>query len=75
VSLPSVAAALGLPTDTEAAGPFLSRRARTVASAAVHAATHPGTEVAGARVDGHARGPHGRWARLLRRSSEAAPPH
>lgn len=64
VSLPSLAAALGLPTDTEAAGPFLSRRARSVANAAAHAVSHPGTEVAGTQVQGR----RGNWARLLRRS-------
>lgn len=69
VSLPSVAAALGLHTDTEAAGPFLSRRARPIARAAAHAVTHPGTEVAGARVSGQEHGDRGRWARLLRRAT------
>lgn len=67
VSLPSAAAALGLVTETQPAGPFLSERARPVARAAAHAATHPGTEVAGAQVRGSERGDYGRWARLLRR--------
>lgn len=67
VSLPSVAAALGLDTETEPAGPFLSERARPIARAAAHAATHTGTEVAAAQVHGADRGDYGRWARLLRR--------
>ena len=71
VSLPSAAAALGLVTETEAAGPFLTQRARPIARAAAHAVTHPGTEVAGARVDGAERGQYGRWARLLRRRTPA----
>lgn len=71
ISLPSLAAALGLHTDTEAAGPFLSRRARSVTNAAAHAVTHPGTEVAGAKVDGYVQGRREHWARLLRRSTTA----
>ena len=71
VSLPSAAAALGLRTETEPAGPFLTRRARPVASAAARAVTHPGTEVAATQVAGQDRGPQGRWARLLRRTPRA----
>ena len=70
-ALPSAAAALGLVTETEAAGPFLTQRARPIARAAAHAATHPGTEVAGAQVAGSERGNYGRWARLLRRRTPA----
>jgi lysophospholipase L1-like esterase len=66
--LPSAAAALGLPTHTEAAGALLSRRARPVAKAAAHAVTHPGTEVAGAQFHGRDTGRRGRFARLLRRT-------
>ena len=70
VSLPSAAAALGLPTHTESAGPFLTTRARPVARAAARAAAHPGTEVEPTQVGGEDRGAQGRWARLLRRRSE-----
>jgi lysophospholipase L1-like esterase len=66
--LPSAAAALGLPTHTEAASALLSRRARPVAKAAAHAVTHPGTEVAGAQLHGRDSGRRGRFARLLRRT-------
>lgn len=73
VSLPSAAAALGLRTETEPVGPFLTQRARPVARAAAHAVTHPGTEVAAAQVHGADRGPRGRWARLLRRGPTPEP--
>ncbi len=68
VMLPSAAALLGLQTETEPAGPFLTRRARPVAKAAARAVTHPGTEVAPAELRGEERGRRGRWARLLRRT-------
>ena len=71
VSLPSAAAALGLPTHTESAGPFLTTKARPVAQAAARAAAHPGTEVEAIQVGGEDRGRRGRWAHLLRRSSDA----
>lgn len=73
VSLPSAAAALGLPTATEPAGVFLTRRVRPVAQAAAKAVTHPGTEVAAATVDGEDRGRKGRWVRILRRSRVPRP--
>ncbi len=69
VMLPSVLAALDLPTDTEPATRFTSRRARPIADAAARAAGHPGTEVAPAEVDGRPFGAKGRWARLLRRQA------
>jgi lysophospholipase L1-like esterase len=71
--LPSAAAALGLPTHTEAASALLSRRARPVAKAAAHAVTHPGTEVAGAQLHGRDSGRRGRFARLLRRTEATEP--
>jgi hypothetical protein len=71
VSLPSAAAALGLPTHSESAGPFLTTRARPVAQAAARAAAHPGTEVEPTQVAGKDRGHRGRWARLQRRSSQS----
>lgn len=68
--LPSVVDALGLwAGQAPAAVPTpLSRRDVTpVAVAASEAANEPGTEVSGAELGGHSRGPRGRWARLLRR--------
>ena len=67
--LPSAAAALGLRTRTEPATVFYSQRARPVANAAVHAASHPGTEVAAAQLHGEDHGRRGRWARMLRRTA------
>jgi lysophospholipase L1-like esterase len=72
VALPSAAAALGLPTQTASAGPFLTQRVRPIAQAAARAAAHPGTEVAAAQLDGSDRGNRGRWARLLRRTPDRA---
>ena len=69
VMLPSVLASLELPTDTEPASRFTSRKARPIADAAARAAGHPGTEVAPAEVDGRQFGDKGRWARLLRRQA------
>ncbi|MGI8880820.1 MAG: SGNH/GDSL hydrolase family protein [Jatrophihabitans sp.] len=73
VMLPSAAAALGLDTTTEPAGPFLTRRARPVAKAAARAASHPGTEVSPTELHGEERGRRGRWARMLRRSPSDDP--
>ena len=67
VLLPSAAAALGLDTVSQAAGPWTSTRARPVAKAAARAASRPGTEVVGAQVHGESSGRRGPWARLLRR--------
>jgi lysophospholipase L1-like esterase len=69
VMLPSVLAALDLPTGTEPATRFTSLKARPIADAAARAAGHPGTEVAPAEVDGRQFGDNGRWARLLRRQA------
>jgi lysophospholipase L1-like esterase len=74
VALPSAAAALGLPTHAESAGPFLTKRARPIAKAAARAAAHPGTEVAAAQVGGQDRGARGRWARLIRRRPQPVDP-
>jgi lysophospholipase L1-like esterase len=73
VMLPSVLASLQLPTGTEPATRFTSRRARPIANAAARAAGHPGTEVARAEVDGRQFGDRGRWARLLRRQASTEP--
>jgi lysophospholipase L1-like esterase len=67
VLLPSAAAALGLSTTAQPAGPFTSTRARPVAKAAARAASHPGTEVAATTVHGESTGRRGPWARLIRR--------
>ncbi len=72
VLLPSAAAALGLDTTSQAAGPFTSTRARPVAKAAARAASHPGTEVAATTVRGESTGRRGPWARLTRRRAPAA---
>jgi hypothetical protein len=74
VLLPSAAAALGLSTFSQPAGPFTSTRARPVTQAAVRAASHPGTEVAAAEVDGEPAGRRGPWARLTRRKAEPGQP-
>jgi lysophospholipase L1-like esterase len=71
VLLPSAAAALGLTTTSQPAGPFTSTRARPVAKAAARAASHPGTEVAGTTVHGESSGRRGPWARLTRRRAPA----
>jgi lysophospholipase L1-like esterase len=73
VLLPSAAAALGLHTESEPAGPFISTRARPVTQAAVRAASHPGTEVAAAQVHGQPVGRRGPWARLTRRRADTGP--
>lgn len=70
--LPSVLACLDLPTETAPASRFTGRRPRPIAAAAARAAAHPGTEVAGAQVDGERFGSRGRWARLLRRGADDA---
>jgi lysophospholipase L1-like esterase len=73
VLLPSAAAALGLTTTSQPAGPFTSTRARPVAKAAARAASLPGTEVAATTVDGESTGRRGPWARLIRRRAPAVP--
>lgn len=74
VLLPSLAAALGLDTESEPAGPFISTRARPVAQAAARAASRPGTEVAAALVHGESSGRRGPWARLTRRRTSTVIP-
>ncbi|TDC97372.1 SGNH/GDSL hydrolase family protein [Actinomadura sp. 7K507] len=64
--LPSMASALDLEADvTEPPGGGIL----PVYLAAAEAAEVSGTEVHGASVEGHDRGPRGRWATLLRRRS------
>jgi lysophospholipase L1-like esterase len=60
-----VAAAGGAPEER----PSLARGegVRSLTQAAVEAADRAGTEVSGARVAGHERGPAGRWAQLRHR--------
>jgi lysophospholipase L1-like esterase len=65
--LPSCLDALGLRTKARSASPFTTRRARPVSRVAAQAASHPGTEVAGAEIHGSRVGRHGQWARLRRR--------
>jgi lysophospholipase L1-like esterase len=68
--LPSLCAALDLlPADVGVQRPDLrtGEGLDDVAHAAARAVAEPGTEVAGAEIAGHTRGPRGRWALLLRR--------
>jgi lysophospholipase L1-like esterase len=76
VLLPTVCVALGVwPEENDRRPrPLLGEGVRPVSRAAARAAARPGSEVAGAQVDGHERGPRGRWA-LLRRHNEPAVPH
>lgn len=69
VMLPSICAALGVWPEEEDLPPRPFRRegVRPVAKAAARAAGVAGSEVVAAKVDGHERGPWGRWARLRRR--------
>jgi lysophospholipase L1-like esterase len=84
--LPSLAAALGiLPVSFEDLGadghdvvdvdPVDGRTGLVtgVADAAVLAAENPGTEMTGTDVGGAARGPAGRWARLVQRRPRRVP--
>jgi hypothetical protein len=68
--LPSVCAALGLWPEPE---PERGDGSKPIHLAAALAAEESGTEVTATRVAGRAVGPHGRWARLLRR--RGAMPH
>jgi lysophospholipase L1-like esterase len=75
VILPSVCAALGLwPEADLPPRPFRREGVAPVATAAVRAAGVAGTEVTAARVDGHERGPRGRWALLRRRRPRLVEP-
>jgi lysophospholipase L1-like esterase len=69
--LPSVCAALGLWPEPE---PKRGERS-SIYVAAAKAAEESGTEVTATRVAGRAVGPHGRWARLLRRQPGEGVPH
>jgi lysophospholipase L1-like esterase len=75
VMLPTVCAALGLWPEEAVRPhrPFSHEGVRPIAKAAARAAGHAGTEVAGAEVDGHERGPRGRWAFLRRRPRQPLP--
>ncbi|SDH21546.1 Lysophospholipase L1 [Sinosporangium album] len=70
--LPSVCAALGLWPEVQ---PVRSEGSQPIYLAAAMAAEEPGTEVTATRVAGRAFGPHGRWAKRLRRSPESALDH
>lgn len=77
VMLPSVSAALGLWPDAEVdlpPLPFHREGVAPVATAAARAAGVAGTEVTPTRVDGHDRGPRGRWAFLRRRRPRLVEP-
>ncbi|WP_406832136.1 SGNH/GDSL hydrolase family protein [Pedococcus sp. KACC 23699] len=75
--LPSVYAALGV-WSGETADDRLpdTRRGEgvgPVAVAATYAVRDPGTEVSATQIAGQARGPRGRWAKLLRRPHDPVP--
>ncbi|MEO6790893.1 MAG: SGNH/GDSL hydrolase family protein [Ornithinibacter sp.] len=75
--LPSVCAALGVwgvDTDDRPPEPRRGEGVGPVAVAAGQAVKDPGTEVAPTEIAGESRGPRGRWAVLLRRRPDAAPP-
>ncbi|WP_018254149.1 SGNH/GDSL hydrolase family protein [Salinispora mooreana] len=65
--LPTVLSALGAGPE-RGAEPARTRGVRSLPEAAQEAARHAGTEVSGAQVRGHDRGPAGRWAQLRRRA-------
>ena len=66
--LPSAAAALGIgPQATEEPRADRGEGLRSLADAAVAAAEAAGTEVAPTEVEGHERGPWGRWVELRHR--------
>ncbi|GII93235.1 lipase [Sinosporangium siamense] len=68
--LPSVCAALGLWPQTQ---PVRSEGSQPIHLAAAMAAEESGTEVTATRVAGRAFGPHGRWAKMLRRMPWSVP--
>jgi lysophospholipase L1-like esterase len=75
VTLPSVCAALGVWPEADLPPlPFHREGVAPVATAAARAAGVAGTEVTPARVDGHERGPRGRWAFLRRRRPRLVEP-
>jgi hypothetical protein len=65
--LPTMVAALSGGVDDQRAVLGTGEGVRTLGQAAVEAVERPGTEVSGARVAGHERGPAGRWAQLRTR--------
>ena len=77
VLLPSLGAAIGVWFDAdEELRPDLARGegvCAPVSVGAAEAADVAGTEVAGAQVAGHDRGPRGQWALLRRRPGQPAP--
>lgn len=75
VTLPSVCAALGVWPEADLPPlPFHREGVAPVATAAARAAGVAGTEVTATRVDGHERGPRGRWAFLRRRRPRLVEP-
>ena len=74
--LPSVLDSLGLwvgEAPSSVPTPLSRRQITPVAVAAGQAAREPGSEVSGADLAGVARGPRGRWARLLQRRQPDVP--
>lgn len=75
--LPSVYAALGVwsgePADDRLPDARRGEGVGPVAVAATYAVRDPGTEVSATQIAGQARGPRGRWAKLLRRPHDAVP--
>jgi lysophospholipase L1-like esterase len=75
VMLPSVCAALGVWPEADLPPlPFHPEGVAPVATAAARAAGVTGTEVTATKVDGHERGPRGRWAFLRRRRPHLVEP-
>ncbi|GAA2737097.1 SGNH/GDSL hydrolase family protein [Pedococcus aerophilus] len=75
--LPSVYAALGVwsgqPDDDRVPDSRRGEGVGPVAVAATYAVRDPGTEVSATQIAGQARGPRGRWAKLLRRPHDPVP--
>ncbi|MEO5981439.1 MAG: SGNH/GDSL hydrolase family protein [Pedococcus sp.] len=75
--LPSVYAALGVwsgePSEDRQPDARRGEGVGPVAVAATYAVRDPGTEVSATQIAGQARGPRGRWAKLLRRPHDAVP--
>lgn len=73
-ALPSLVGALGLwSTEEEQPEHLRGDGVLPISIAATAAADHAGTEVAGAQVEGHSRGPRGRWAMLRNRRRRPLP--
>jgi lysophospholipase L1-like esterase len=72
--LPSLASAAGVwPDDEEPPDASRGEGVLPVAVAAAAAADESGTEVTATQVDGHDRGPRGRWVQLRHRRRSALP--